>query len=119
MSNDERQTLELTFAEDILNLDNLVNLTFDGQCCIEQGATIPTARYVYSADTDFTYSTDALDPEIVCSSLSGPQQTQCLNTVSDENGDAKVIAHRGIELYYGFAPGQVSGVCTGFQACSL
>ena len=115
----EREVIEIPYANDILNLDELIDITATGQCCIPPAVASFTPRWVYNAGTNFTYSIDSLDPEIVCGNLAGVDQTACLNKCSDENGDPKVVAHRGIIPYYCFAVGQPSTVCSSFTPCPL
>ena len=61
----EREVLEVPYADEILNLDGLIDLTDDGECCVPPAVATPTTRWVYLPSTDFTYSSDPLDPEIV------------------------------------------------------
>lgn len=109
--------VEITVDPDILNFANLVNLDDDGECCIQPGQTISTARWIYSPSQNFTYSTDKTDPAIVCQGLTDTNLETCLNKVSDENGDPKIIAHKGITPYYGFSDGNAGSVCASYGAC--
>lgn len=118
-SRQQPEPVNVIFNPDMVILDDLVNLTFDGQCCIPNNSMTPTPRWVYDSATDFTYSLDPLDPDVACASLVGTEQSACINRLSDANGDPKYVAHRGIVLYYGFSPGQANSICSSFTPCSL
>lgn len=115
----QSSVLELPYQEDTPLLDNLIDLTANGQCCIPANATTPTPRWIYLPSADFTYSINPLDPEIVCSNLTGLDNLACVRSLSDANGNVKIVANRGITPYYGFFPGQPSSVCSSFVGCPL
>tara|TARA_R110001632_G_scaffold148910_4_gene266160 strand:- start:1717 stop:2289 length:573 start_codon:yes stop_codon:yes gene_type:complete len=109
--------LETIIDPDIVNLDAIFNLDSDGQCCVQPGQTNSTNRWIYSPSQNFTYSTDVTDPAIVCQGLTGTNLETCLNKITDDNGDSKVIAHKGIIGYYGFSNGDAGSVCESYSTC--
>lgn len=112
-----RDQLEQQFEPEIIDLDALVDLKVDGQCCVTNANPIPNPTWIYSPSQDFSYSTNKTQPAIVCQSLVGQALTDCLANVSNPDGTPKVIAHRGIVSYYGFASGQPGAVCASLAAC--
>ena len=113
----ERGEVITTVDGDLVNLDALFDLRLDGQCCVQPSTTLPTKRYIYSPSKNFSYSTDITNPDVVCQGLGGTQLQECLNMVSDENGDPKPIAHRDVTVYYGFSNGNAGSVCSSYATC--
>lgn len=110
--------IQLPVDTDVLDLSKLVDLNLDGQCCIPPAQLTTNPRWVYSPSNNFTYSTDKTLPDIVCQGLTSTDLTSCLNYVSDSNGDPKILAHKGITLYYPFTHGQAgTGICTAYTTC--
>lgn len=113
----KREVLEISSGDDILKLDELVNLTQDGLCCVPPAVATPTTRWIWLAATDTTYSNDSLPSSVVCNGLTGTNLEACENLVNDSNGDPKPVAHYGITPYYVFSFGQPSSVCNSFTTC--
>lgn len=111
------ETLEQTSGADLLNLDALINLKTDGQCCLPPAALLTTKEWIYSPSNNFTFSTTKTAPAIVCQGLTGVNLNNCLNYVSDSNGDPKILAHYGVTPYYPFSPGTAGGVCSSYGTC--
>lgn len=106
-----------TSGSDLLNLDALIDLKVDGQCCLPPSASTTTKEWIYSPSNNFTFSTTKTAPSVVCQGLTGLNLSNCTNFVSDSNGNAKVVAHYGVTPYYGFAPGSAGGVCASYGSC--
>lgn len=111
------ETIEQTSGGDLLNLDALINLKTDGQCCLPPSALTTTKEWIYSPSNGFTFSTNKTAPAIVCQGLTGVNLNNCLNYVSDSNSQPKVLAHYGVTPYYAFSPGTAGGVCASYGAC--
>jgi hypothetical protein len=110
--------IQLPVDTDVLDLSKLVNLSTEGQCCIPPLQLNANPRWIYSPANNFTYSTDKSAPDIVCQGLTASNLTSCLNYVSDAEGNPKILAHRGITLYYPFTNGQAgSGICGSYTTC--
>lgn len=116
-----RQTKSVLFVpddSDTKNLETLVNLDPAGLCCNLPSSVTVTERYIYSPATNRTYSSDQANVSAVCQGLTGQQLTDCQNEVADSEGKLKVVAHKGIKLYYTFALGQAgTSICQNFQVC--
>lgn len=115
----ERETLEIPPLEDIQNLNTLVNLKPDGLCCQLPATTQVTDRYVFEPNLNRTYSLDTVSPLAICAGLMDQDLEDCLAEVADENGDNKIIAHRGTKLYYTFALGEDTTACSDFVTCPV
>jgi hypothetical protein len=103
-------------APNILNLASLIDLGATGQCCIPPSQVNSILTYIYDPGTDYTYSFNATPPSIVCQNEIGSNKQTCLNFVSDSSGNAKILAHFGVQYYYAFAPGQAPNVCQAYSA---
>ena len=112
-----REVIEIPAGEDIPNLDNLINLDPSGLCCQPPAVATLTPRWIYLPSTDVTYSIDDLAPNIVCQNEIGSNLDACLETYTNENGNAKIVAHKGIVPYYGFSIGQAGNICQAFLPC--
>jgi hypothetical protein len=110
------EDVEIQADPEILNLDELFDLSVDGQCCIP-ASMIPNERWIYSPSDDFTYTLDIVNPNVVCQNELGSNLQACLAKVSNEDGTAKIIGHKGITYYYGFSPGQAINQCISYGAC--
>lgn len=112
------EAVQLPVDTDLYDLSKLVDLEPDGVCCTPPQQLNPTPRWVYSPSNNFTYSTDVTEPAVICQGLTATDLTTCLNYVSDSKGKAKILAHKGITLYYAFSPGQAgSGICASYSTC--
>jgi hypothetical protein len=110
--------IQLEVDSDVLDLSKLVDLNLDGQCCIPPQQLTANPRWIYSPSNNFTYSTDKTVPDTVCQGLTSTNLTSCLNYVADDKGEPKILAHKGITLYYAFAPGQAgTGICSAYTSC--
>ena len=110
--------IQLPVDTDVLDLSKLVDLNVDGQCCIPPLEINPNPRWVYSPSNNFTYSTDKTSPDIVCQGLTAANLTSCLNYVSDAEGKPKILAHKGVTLYYAFTNGTAgTGICIAYTTC--
>lgn len=116
ISSQGRDVVEIPFAEDIVVLDELIDLE-TSLCCLPPSAVTPTARWVYLPSNDTTFSLDETSPDVVCQNEMGSNYDACINLVTDENNNPTVLAHKGIELYYAFSPGQATSVCSSFVPC--
>ena len=114
----EQPTVVQQVQTDIIDLDALIDLKVDGQCCVQPSTITPNPRWIYSPSNNFTFTTDKLKPAVICQGLTGGNLTTCLNYVSGSDGEVKILAHRGTAVYYGFSPGQASTtICSSYGAC--
>ena len=111
------EAVEKVYEPEIIDLDALIDLKVDGQCCVTNGNPIPSTTWIYSPSHNFSYSTNKTSSSIVCQGLVGQALTDCLAMVSNPDGTPKIIAHRGITSYYGFSSGLPGAVCTGLAGC--
>jgi hypothetical protein len=117
-SKQQKTVLYIPDPDDTQNLETLVNLDPAGLCCRLPSSVTVTERYIYSPNTDRTYSSDQANVAAVCQGLTGQQLTDCQNEVAGSDGKLKVVAHKGIKPYYTFALGQAgSSICQNFQVC--
>jgi hypothetical protein len=113
----KREVVTLVSGEDLLDLNTLINLKTDGQCCLPPSAVTTTQEWIYSPSNNFTFSSTKTEPAIVCQGLTGINLNNCLSYVSDSNGDPKILAHYGVKPYYAFSPGTAGGVCASYGTC--
>ena len=112
-----KDTLEQTYEPEVLDLDALIDLDVDGQCCVTTTSPLPNPRWIYSPSEDFSFSLDKTNVTTVCQGLTGQSLTDCLVFVSAPDGTPKIIAHKGIVSYYGFSSGTPGGVCSSLTTC--
>lgn len=106
--------------EPMYNLETLVNLDPTGVCCQLPSSVNVTTRYVYLASTNRTYSLTPSNVAVVCQGLTGQALKDCQNEVADSSGALKVVAHKGINVYYTFSLGPAPAtVCQSFQTCPV
>jgi hypothetical protein len=113
----KNQIIEFPVDTDVLDLNALIDLEIDGQCCMPPSALISSKRWIYSPSNNFTFSSDKLQPAIICQGLTSTNLTNCLNFVTGTDGGPKILAHKGTEIYYGFAPGPAGpSICTSYTS---
>ena len=114
----EKETINNPVESQIINLDNLINLDPKGLCCKPPSQNNTSLRYIFDPDSKYTYSFVSTDPKVVCQSFAGQENNTCLAFVSNSDGSSKPLAHKGIVIYYAFAPGQASSVCESYISCT-
>ncbi len=113
----EAEVTESTVDPDTLNLSTLVDLDVDGECCVEPSQVIGNPRWIFSPSNNFTYSFDQTDPLVVCQGLGVLETETCINFVTDDNGDPKILAHKGIISYFAFSVGDAGAICDSYTPC--
>jgi len=113
-------SLTVPQTQQMYNLETLVNLDPLGICCQLPSSVNVTNRYVYLASTNRTYSLTPSNVSVVCQGLTGQALSDCQNEVADSAGNLKVVAHKGINVYYTFSLGPAPAtVCQSFQPCPV
>ena len=112
-----RDSLEQVYEPEIIDLDALIDLRVDGQCCITTTNPNPNPRWIYSPSHNFSFSIDKTTPSVVCQGQVGQALTDCLAFVSNPDGSPKIIAHQDTVSYYGFSSGTPGAVCSSLGTC--
>lgn len=112
----QQEVLEVEVGTDVVNLDLLIDAE-NALCCLEPASINPTERWLYESSSNYTISLDQTDCSNVCTGLIGSNLTQCETFCQGPDGLPKPVAHKGIAVYYAFAPGNVVNVCQSFVPC--
>ncbi len=113
----EQEIIVVNVDEDVVNLDNLIDAQ-NADCCLQPDQIIPTENWLFESGIGYTIGIEPISCDLVCDGLVGSNLTTCQNICQGPDGLPKPVAHKGIKVYYAFAPtNMVPSICQSFVPC--